>query len=68
MKNGLPVVDDSRFHSGLQAFKTQLAGLEAEIPCYKIPVKSDAFHAKVLEAFEASQTVCREFETVLGTD
>jgi extracellular factor (EF) 3-hydroxypalmitic acid methyl ester biosynthesis protein len=68
MKNGLPVVDDSRFHSGLQAFKTQLAGLEAEIPCDKIPVKSDAFHAKVLEAFEASQTVCREFETVLGTD
>ncbi len=56
------------FRKSLDEFKGALAALQEQIPADQPPRSGDDFHRQVLQAFEASQAACREFELEIGDD
>jgi SAM-dependent methyltransferase len=56
------------FERHVDGFNQSLAQLNSEIDPSATPCRNDAYHARVLQAFQASQDACREFEIENGDD
>jgi extracellular factor (EF) 3-hydroxypalmitic acid methyl ester biosynthesis protein len=59
---------DPEFLQGVEAFKQALELLDQEIPDDQEPVKGDHYHQRVLQAFNQSQTICRQYEEKIADD
>ncbi len=65
----LPVSQLSRqFIDGMDDFKNALSSIQKDVPEDFPAEKGDAFHQRVLDAFNASVEVCSEYEKELGND
>lgn len=59
---------DAEFRKSILEFKSRMQDLDRRVDAEQHPQVGDAYHSEVLDAFEASQRACREFERRIGDD